>query len=826
MNITINNNTTIIADLDAATIAILCERLSFTDKSKEYQIRRLSKSIWGKTSQHLKQLQSEVDQCLVTVLSDDSVSIPTGLVGSLHDIIGAAETHDLRSETGIKIALPWKKKPHEMREYQQESHDAMIKDYRGLLNLATGLGKTLTATYMTRSIGRKTLVVCPSKAIAQQFFDILASAFGKERIGFFGDGRSSIKDITVGIAPSVCNHIEKFKEAQLGLVIFDECFPYRQNIVTDIGPKEIGWLVKQWEEGKQLPKVKSFNEITRSFEFKTITHGWRKENPNLIRLSAGKKHIKCTPNHKLLLTSGWTEANKIQNQDKILGTYGNKAERSCVPLITEEHDFFDILVGSFLGDGGISTVRDGVYRLAITHSIKQKEYALWKAESFTDKTTIVEKNGYAQTPAIRAVSKAFSTIHPIPSKKGDCPQWIIDALNPRSLAIWMMDDGSFNNNSIRLSTCSFSLEANERLVNKLHQFGVECKVANLKMSNGKSYPHIMMSSVGTKCFIEIIKPYIHPSLAYKIGIRGDLPIPAALKPIPVIGLGVFVVDHTEKIINKVLKNRKPYVFDIEVEDNHNFIACSSVNVDDGVIAHNCHHIAANTFTAIAEGLSDTGRIYGLTATDFRNDGKDLLIEAGCGPTLIRRDAKWGIDNGFLAQPYFIVRDVPTIGYDYKDDKLKCYKAHILNNAVMKSQIEDDAQKFMSAGKRVLILVDEVAHGEELSKNLGIPFATGEDKLSQSYIDDFNAKKVMGLVGTDGKISEGVDTRPVDVLIMAHFVASKGAVLQAVGRGLRKCEGKEVVIILDYCPLGSTMLTRHCKARVKMYRELTSNVKIV
>ena len=80
MNITINNNTTIIADLDAATIAILCERLSFTDKSKEYQIRRLSKSIWGKTSQHLKQLQSEVDQCLVTVLSDDSVSIPTEII--------------------------------------------------------------------------------------------------------------------------------------------------------------------------------------------------------------------------------------------------------------------------------------------------------------------------------------------------------------------------------------------------------------------------------------------------------------------------------------------------------------------------------------------------------------------------------------------------------------------------------------------------------------------------------------------------------------------------------------------------------------------------
>ena len=41
---------------------------------------------------------------------------------------------------------------------------------------------------------------------------------------------------------------------------------------------------------------------------------------------------------------------------------------------------------------------------------------------------------------------------------------------------------------------------------------------------------------------------------------------------------------------------------------------------------------------------------------------------------------------------------------------------------MSQQIEDDARKMMAAGKSVLILVDQVSHGETLSKALGIPFA--------------------------------------------------------------------------------------------------------
>jgi superfamily II DNA or RNA helicase len=194
--------------------------------------------------------------------------------------------------------------------------------------------------------------------------------------------------------------------------------------------------------------------------------------------------------------------------------------------------------------------------------------------------------------------------------------------------------------------------------------------------------------------------------------------------------------------------------------------------------------------------------------------------------LVKRDIKWGIDNGWLAEPYFIVREVKTSGRDYKDDKLKSYKEHILNSIDMKSRIESDAKAMIAAGKSTLVLVDEVAHGKELSEKLGIPFATGQDSKSQEYVDQLNKGKIPGLIGTDGKIGEGSDTKNVDVLILANFVASKGPVIQCVGRALRKQDNKTKALILDYVPTGSSMLSRHAQNRIGYYRDITDKVKII
>jgi superfamily II DNA or RNA helicase len=251
------------------------------------------------------------------------------------------------------------------------------------------------------------------------------------------------------------------------------------------------------------------------------------------------------------------------------------------------------------------------------------------------------------------------------------------------------------------------------------------------------------------------------------------------------------------------------------------------NADFGVVIFDeIHHIAADTFYNIAEAVAGVGKVFGLTATDYRSDGKDILITAGCGPVIACKDVKWGIENKYLAEPYFIVREVETGGKDFGDNKIKNYKEHVLNNSIIKNTIYNDALNMMNAGRTVLILVDEVEHGKELSQQLGVPFATGEDSRSNDYVDSLNNGKIKGLVGTDGRIGEGTDTQNVDVLILANFVASKGPVIQSVGRSLRRTSTKSKCIILDYIPLGSSQLTRHAWGRVDYYRDITDKVKII
>jgi hypothetical protein len=124
---------------------------------------------------------------------------------------------------------------------------------------------------------------------------------------------------------------------QFGLAIYDECFPRNTLVHTSHGLIEIGALYDMWIEssvsrgisGKYvrlekeveklvdtIPKILSFNQSTERFEWAQMTHAWKKQRKELLKVYLMCGSFVCTPDHKILTTTGYKPANKL-----IIGDY-------------------------------------------------------------------------------------------------------------------------------------------------------------------------------------------------------------------------------------------------------------------------------------------------------------------------------------------------------------------------------------------------------------------------------------------------------------------------------------------------------------------------
>lgn len=361
------------------------------------------------------------------------------------------------------------------------------------------------------------------------------------------------------------------------IIFFDECFPYQQRIVTSEGSKSIGRLYNDFCKNDNVPLVLSFNELSETFEYKEISNILKKDKQKLVQVSCNGRKIKCTENHKFLTSNGWLEASKLSKGSLIKGSID---KGSCVKAINSDQK--QLILGSFLGDGHIRYEGKSKIRLSIVHSIDQKDYCQWKANIFDCKTTIVKNNGYAKKSAINFCTKIIGLEQEFPEIKTFCPQWILDEIDARGIAIWFMDDGSLNNiwnsgYSGRISTCSFDEDSHKRFVRKFNDLGIPC---HYKKYDG--YYYLFFNKKGLKLLYELIYPYFNDSMSKKIVpdfFNFNYKWDNKYKP-----YCYFVVDD----INSVEK--KEYVYDLEVKNNHNFILSSNdkyTKYISGPIVHNC-----------------------------------------------------------------------------------------------------------------------------------------------------------------------------------------------------------------------------------------------
>lgn len=223
---------------------------------------------------------------------------------------------------------------------------------------------------------------------------------------------------------------------------------------------------------------------------------------------------------------------------------------------------------------------------------------------------------------------------------------------------------------------------------------------------------------------------------------------------------------------------------------------------DYLIVDECHHAAANTYQKIFTYFHPKF-ILGLTATPERSDGEDMLELFQ--NVAHKMDLKIAVERGVLV-PIRCIRvktnidltDVRINGIKYNSQDLES-KLFIPERNQL---IVDTYLKYVN-GKKTVIFCASVDHAAEIAKLLrdnGVKAeaVSGRDRVEvrEKILKDYETGSTNVLCACD-LLNEGWDSPHTTVLFMARPTMSKTIYLQQLGRGTRRCPGKENLLVIDF-----------------------------
>ncbi len=349
------------------------------------------------------------------------------------------------------------------------------------------------------------------------------------------------------------------------------CFHYDTRVALADGRTEkIGKIVNQ----KLDVEVLSYNTKTGEFEPRRIVNHYNNGKAEAFlqfkvasNHGNGKRSFACTPNHLLLTESGYEHAGDLEVGDNLM---------TKVPLyLTPLHE--QVILGSLLGDGHIGRIKPYSAQFRVTHGAQQTDYCLWKQSLFEGlvgyRGTNVRGGHAFDTIPMYEMRQYADVVYRDNGKGGKkLTRELLERLTPLAVAIWYMDDGTFDNNRryrAEIAANSFSYEDRQLLVDWLAEQGIEAKNhANGRISFG--------NKEAVQKFHAWIARYVHPSMQHKLmaEFRGQFRAIEAdpcerLVAVPMPILNIYTKPRTRSM------NR----FDLEIEGNHSYIV-------DGVVVHN------------------------------------------------------------------------------------------------------------------------------------------------------------------------------------------------------------------------------------------------
>jgi recombination protein RecA len=349
------------------------------------------------------------------------------------------------------------------------------------------------------------------------------------------------------------------------------CFDWASRVVLADGrTMRIGTLVN-----KKLPvEVLSLNHETGEFEARRVANWFNNgRTEKFLRFKvegvarAGHHWFSCTPNHRLLTPNGYRSAAEMSEGGELITTVPH--------FLTDEG--VQVVLGSALGDGSVRQDYRHTASLRIGHGAAQDTYCTWKHDLFAGLSHKLVRNSrgglnFDTRPCyeLASIRKMAYT-----GRRKDPSAEMVDALTPLAIAIWYMDDGTFDSRRQNRSSICFkglSRAAQERLQGWFEQHGISAHLNPLG--------RLDFNIAATRALHQLIAPYVHPSMQHKLlpAERGKF---AEFGPLICPTLKSAPMSITS-VVEKP-KTRGMNRFDIEVEGNHNYVV-------DGVVVHNSPEI--------------------------------------------------------------------------------------------------------------------------------------------------------------------------------------------------------------------------------------------
>lgn len=240
-----------------------------------------------------------------------------------------------------------------------------------------------------------------------------------------------------------------------------------------------------------------------------------------------------------------------------------------------------------------------------------------------------------------------------------------------------------------------------------------------------------------------------------------------------------------------------------------------------IIIDECQHAACETMQTIVKALRHASYVIGLSATPWRDDGKDLDMEGVLGHVVYQISASELIRRGHLMAPEIKCIEIEKEPDLDDADYPTLYKLQIVENPERNRFIGKLAAQNKKQGRKLqLIIVRQLKHVDLLMKalrprQLVAVSLTGKESgaVRQDKLKLAQAGAIDVIVATT-VADEGLDLPMLDTVILAGGGKSTARALQRVGRAIRKYPAKLDPVVYD---LFDQNLSHQCNARFNAYR---------